>query len=77
MKGKILPVEFFTYDLTPKEPGLKFVIFRIEDRETGKMIGFDFGFAEFKDGKFEEMGDEQRRAWVVRWAEQPDPHIVL
>lgn len=77
MKGKILALEFFTYEHKPKEPGLKFVLFRLDDRATGKLVGFDYGFANFENDAFEEMGDQHRRAWVVKWAEMPNPQLIL
>jgi hypothetical protein len=77
MKGKILALEFFPHTHKPKEPGLKWVLFRIDDRDSGKLIGFDYGFANFDNDNFEEMGDQHRRAWVVKWAEQPNPQLIL
>jgi hypothetical protein len=77
MKGKILALEFFPHTYKPKEAGLKWVLFRIDDRSTGNLIGFDYGFANFENDTFEEMGDESRRAWVVKWAEQPSPQLLM
>lgn len=77
MKGKILALEFFSHTHKPQKDGLKFVLFRLDERESGKLIGFDYGFANFENDNFEEMGDEQRRAWVVKWAEMPDPQLLM
>lgn len=77
MKGKILALEFYPHTHKPKEPGLKMVLFRIDQRGTDNLIGFDYGFANFENDEFEEMGDENRRAWVVKWAEMPNPQLLL
>lgn len=77
MKGKMLAFEFFSYMQKPQKEGLKFVLFRLDERKSEKLIGFDYGFANFENNTFEEMGDEQRRAWVVKWAEMPDPQLLM
>jgi hypothetical protein len=77
MKPKILPLSFYDTTVTPKEPGLKNVLFRIEFEQTGQLIGFDWGYANFEKGKFEELLQEKRRAKVVKWAEMPDPQLIL
>lgn len=77
MKPRILPISFYDTTVLPKEPGLKTVLFRIEFEETGRFIGFDWGFANYENGVFEELNQEKRRAKVVKWAEMPDPQLIL
>lgn len=76
MKPKTLSLLFFDYLTLPKSPGMKYVLFRIEDL-TGKFIGFDWGMGNFENGKFEELVEGERRAWVVKWAEMPNPQLIL
>lgn len=76
MKPKTHPLAFYAYCTPPKSPGMKYVLFRIEDL-TGNFIGFDWGMCGFENGKFEELVEGDRRAWVVRWAEMPNPQLIL
>lgn len=77
MKPKILPLEFHDYTVLPKSPGLKFVLFRIEDK--GKLIGFDYGFANFENGIFEQVADGQSviTTKVIKWCTLPDPKLLF
>lgn len=77
MKPKILPLSFNDYSVAPKEPGLKHVLFRIEDIKTADFIAFDWGYANFEDGKWEQLIVENRLATVVKWSEIPDPQSIL
>lgn len=79
MKGKPLVLEFFDYTVKPScdSSFLKFVLFRIDGPKG--LIGFDYGFANYIDGKFETLEDniQMTKAWVVKWAEVPNPKLLL
>lgn len=77
MKPKILPLSYYDYSISPKQPGLKHVLFRIEDIKTADFIAYDWGYASFEEGKWEILTVENRVAKVVKWSEIPDPHLVL
>ncbi len=77
MSKKILPLEFHDYASLPKDEGLKMVMFRLEDTETTKLIGYDWGFANFSNGEFEVMETDGVKAWVVKWAVLPHPKILF
>lgn len=75
MKPKILPLSFYDITVKPKEDGLKNVLFRID--QSGQFVGFDWGFANFEQGQFEELSQDGRTAKVVKWAEMADPQLIL
>lgn len=77
MKPRTLTISFFDYSIDPKSDGLKHVLFRIEDQTTGQFIAFDWGYANFEDGKWEQLIVENRLATVVKWSEIPDPQSIL
>jgi hypothetical protein len=77
MKPKILPISFLDHTISPKEPGLKHVLFRIEDIKTADFIAYDWGYANFENGKWEILTVENRIAKVVKWAEMPNPQLIL
>jgi hypothetical protein len=77
MKPRILPISFFDNSIRPSSDGLKHVLFRIEDKSTCELIGFDWGYANFENDKWEELTVENRLARVVKWAEIPDPQLIL
>jgi hypothetical protein len=75
MKGKPLVLEFHDYAETPGKHGMKFVLYRIEDL-SGKLLGFDFGFDDY-NGKFGTIETDISKAWVVKWAEIPNPKLLF
>jgi hypothetical protein len=77
MKPKILTLPFNDCSISPKEPGLRHVLSRIEDIKTSDFIAFDWGYANFEQGKWEILTVENRIAKVVKWAEVPDPQLIL
>ncbi len=75
MKPRILHISFFDNSIRPSTDGLKHVLFRIE--QNGQLIGFDWGYANFENGAWEELTVENRLARVIKWAEIPDPQLIL
>lgn len=75
MTGKPLVYEFFDYTKKPHKEGIKHVLYRIDDKE-GKLIGFDFGYDNY-DGQFGTIETETQKAWVVKWAEIPNPKLLF
>lgn len=76
MKGKPLVLEFFDYTIKPEKHGLKQVLYRIDEVGTGKLIGYDFGYDTY-DGEFGTIENFERKAWVVKWAEVPNPQLLF
>jgi hypothetical protein len=73
---KPLLLQFHDIHFLPKEEGLKFVLFKLT--QDDKMLGFDYGFADFKDGQFENVGgDGAPVCTVVRWTNLPSPMMLL
>jgi hypothetical protein len=73
---KPLLLQFHDIHFLPKEEGLKFVLFKLT--EGDKILGFDYGFADFKDGQFEKVGGHDRPlCTVVRWCSLPSPMLLL
>lgn len=77
MRPRVLQIHYYDLSNRPSSNGLKHVLFRIEDRDTGQFIGFDWGYANFEDGKWEQLIVENRLATVVKWSEIPDPQSIL
>lgn len=75
MKGKPLVLEFFDYTVKPSKHGMKHVLYRLDDKD-GKLIGYDFGFDNY-NGEFGTFEEKERRAWVVKWAEIPNPKLLF
>lgn len=70
-----LVLEFRAADDLPKEEGLKLACFKIQ--EGKKVIGHDWGFADFSNGEFDTLQDNGRTATVVKWAEMPTTKILF
>lgn len=70
-----LVLDFRTADDPPKEDGLKLACFKI--KEEGKLIGHDWGFANFENGEFECLEEGGRTATVVKWAEMPTTKLLF
>ncbi len=76
MSKKILPLEFHDFTVKPSEPGIKFVMFRL-DRD-GKMLGYEWGMANyFENGTFETITTDGITARVMKWAHLPSPSNIL
>ncbi len=75
MKGKPLVLEFFDYTVKPEKHGMKHVLYRIDDNK-GNLIGYDFGFDNY-DGEFGTITEIGKKAWVVKWAEIPNPKLLF
>ena len=71
----ILQLEFRWASDLPKEDGLKFAVFKIE--EGSKMIGHDWGFADFSNGEFEQLHDSGRTGTVLKWCELPTTKVLF
>jgi hypothetical protein len=78
MKGKPLVLEFFDYTVKPQTNGMKHVLYRIDEISSGKLIGYDFGF-DIYNGEFGVIENlpSDKRAWVVKWAEIPNPKLLF
>lgn len=70
-----LVLEFRTVDDLPSEDGLKLACFKIEG--NGKMIGHDWGFANFENGEFEKLEDSGMIGTVVKWSELPNTKLLF
>lgn len=75
MKGKPLVLEFFDYTVKPSKEGIKHVLYRIDDKE-GNLIGYDFGFDTYT-GEFGVIETGTSKAWVIKWAEIPNPKLLF
>lgn len=72
---KPLLLEFRDKSNKPSEDGLKLVLFQLF--RDGKMIGFDYGFANFENKEFENIENDGATAMVIKWAEMPNPQLLL
>lgn len=72
---KPLLLDFHDISNKPQEDGLKHVLFKLHDGE--RMIGLDWGYAESKDGVFENLQQGNITAMVVKWCRMPNPQVVL
>lgn len=72
MKPKLLVIEMRTTLENPPEAGLKFVLFRI--KKEGKLLGFDYGFANWTGKEWEEVDPS---ATVTMWGTMPNPGVLL
>lgn len=72
--SKPLILNFFDRSVKPSEKGLKHVLFQLW--KEGKMIGFEWGFMEF-DGEFDNLEQDGVTARVFKWAEMPNPKLLL
>lgn len=70
-----LVLEFFDASQLPQSQGLKFALFKIE--QNGKMIGFDWGYANFENETFEKLNQGEVTGTVVKWCELPRPEVLL
>lgn len=73
--SKPLLLEFFDRSVKPHQDGLKHVLFQLF--KDDKMIGFDWGYAESKEGEFENLKQGEVTARVVKWCRMPNPQLVL
>lgn len=73
---KPLLLQFHDIHHKPTEEGLKFVLFKLT--EGDKVLGHDYGFADFKDGQFENVGGaDAPLCTVVKWTSLPSPMLLL
>lgn len=74
-----LVLEFKEASELPTEDGLKFCVFRIVDSfiDGGEFIGYDYGFANFNNGEFEELQDAGMFGTVVKWCELPNTKLLF
>lgn len=70
-----LVLEFRPVDDPPTEDGLKFAVFVIF--RGGTMVGHDYGFADFKNGEFEQLQDSGMTGTVVKWCELPNTKLLF
>lgn len=70
-----LVLEFKPAEELPAEDGLKFAVFKIMQGE--KMIGHDWGFANFEKGKFEHLQEADMIGTVVKWSELPNTKLLF
>lgn len=70
-----LVLEFRTIDDSPKEDGLKFAVFQIHN--GNKVIGHDYGFANYENGEFEKLQDSGMIGTVVKWCELPNTKLLF
>lgn len=70
-----LVLEFRLVDDPPKEEGLKLACFQIWG--NGKMIGHDWGFANYENGQFEKLEDSGMIGTVVKWCELPNTKLLF
>lgn len=70
-----LVLEFRSVEDAPKEDGLKFAVFKI--LQYDKVIGHDWGFANYEGGEFEKLEEGIMTGIVVKWAELPTTKILF
>lgn len=70
-----LVLEFRSADDAPKEDGLKFAVFKIMQGE--KLIGHDWGFANFENGDFEKLREGDMIGTVVKWSDLPNTKLLF
>jgi hypothetical protein len=70
-----LVLEFNPADDLPKEDGLKFAVFKI--MQGDKLIGHDWGFANFENGSFEKLVESDLLGTVVKWCELPNTKLLF
>lgn len=62
-------------DLLPAQDGLKFAVFKIENGK--KIVGHDYGFANYENGEFEKLQDSGMTGTVVKWCELPSTKLLF
>lgn len=70
-----LVLEFREAADIPKEDGLKFAVFKIENGK--KVVGHDYGFANYENGEFEKLQDSGMTGTVVKWCELPNTKLLF
>jgi hypothetical protein len=74
---KQLLLLFNTAKIEPKKFGLKFCLFKLEERATGQIIGYDYGFANWTGFWEDPMGAENVRVTVYSWCDLPAPKLLF
>lgn len=75
MTGKKLLLEFYDYAETPKTEGMKFVVFRVD--RGGRLVGYEYGFAQFENGEFQPLEPGEYETKVVKWCELPNTQLLF
>lgn len=70
-----LVLEFREVADLPTEDGLKFAVFKIENGK--KVVGHDYGFANYENGEFEKLQDSGMTGTVVKWCELPNTKLLF
>lgn len=70
-----LVLEFKPAEELPAEEGLKFAVFKIE--HEGRFIDNDWGFAEFVNGEFKSVREDDVTGTVVKWCELPNTKLLF
>lgn len=70
-----LVLTFHDFSVTPKEPGLRFVVFRLDDLQ-GAFITYDYGFCNWTGTEWESLSD-QVQARVMKWCDLPQATMMV